>query len=267
MRHICTLRSLYVAVGVLSVLCAGCKGPMAHNPASNASTTRESSAETPSTEFHHARTNGTNHPSPTVHTPSTVKQKSRVSSNEPDVVAETDEIFPDNISLIQTSFFSEIEETEDDAVVQEDGTSPDRPRVVAEPHDIFPDDISYVSNTAESDHDAVVRRDGTPLEQSHVVAETVIASLDDASYFSLVSEIADDGDSEIEDGRDTEPNPNLNLSTHTWPLPLLGNKAPYNTPYRPLQTGPSVFNRTSHSMSQTDISYLLGQSFNASASR
>jgi hypothetical protein len=285
MRYIYTLCSFYIALGALSVLCAGCKGPMAHDdPASNAPTTKERSAETPSTELHYTRTNSTKHLSPAGSDSNAVNRRNRVSSNGPDVVSETDIIFPGNISFIQTSFFSEIEETEDDVVVQEDVIPLDRSHVLNETGEIFSDTTSHVSATAESEYSMVVQGDVTPSDQSHVVAEAAKASSDDSPLISEIEEIKNDGGNQgngpdsghnlsmqlwtlplyalynlpTHDDHDSDPN----LSTHTWPL--LGNKTPYNTPRRPLQTGPSILHRTSHSMSQADISYLLGQSFNAS---
>lgn len=210
MCPIFTLRSLYITVGVLSVLCIGCKGPIAHNPAPNAPTTKEHSAETLSADLH-TKTDRVNYSSLAGRDPNAVERADITSSNQP-------------------NFFNVID-------------------------NVFPDDISCVSTTAGSEHSAVVQEDGTSPDRPRVVVETIMTSSDDSSHISLVSE--------IQDGEDTEPDSDPNLSTHTWPL--LGDKTQYNTPRRPLQTGLSILNRESLSISQMNTSYfLLERSFNDS---
>jgi hypothetical protein len=180
MSDVHTPCSFHVVTVVLFFLWAGCKGPIAHDPASNAPTTKESSAKTPSTGLHHTRTNSTNHPSPAVHDPSTVKQQGKPSSNRPHTGAEPDEPSLDEsfCMIFAPGGMLFTPGSESNTANKQDETPSDRPHTDAEPDEPSLDESSCMIFTPRIEFNTANKQGKPSSNRPHVVSGSTLSETD-----------------------------------------------------------------------------------------
>jgi hypothetical protein len=146
----------------LLITWASCKGPIAHDPASNAPTTKkESSAETPNTDLIPS-IHRENSSSPAGHDAKVVAQKGKTPPEQHRIVAQIRGTSPSEVSCI-----SYTPESEFNIENQQGSTSLGQPRFVTT---ISPSDISCIPFTPESESNIENQGGSTPSGRPHVVA-------------------------------------------------------------------------------------------------
>jgi hypothetical protein len=187
MRYIYTPCSCYVAAVILSFLWAGCKGPLAHDPASNAPTTKkESGAEALSTDID-ARTNRS---SLAGHNANALEQKDRTSSDQTQVVAESDETSLNEISRILFTPRGMLPTPggESNTAHRQGSTFSDQTQVVTELDETSLNEISRILftsggmlSTPGGESNTAHRQGSTFSDQTQVVAESDKTPLNEVS--------------------------------------------------------------------------------------